>query len=110
MRFCDLKGLSDEVAFGLIEKCPQVEMKEALDNPEIFSGKFLVFLGNYDGFDTNRLCARTFEYISTEHKWKVSDVSIYDFFISSYFYHFSKPELQNQFYAFCNARAFLMDA
>ena len=110
MRFYDLKGLSDETASSLIAKCPKVEVKEVLDNPEILSKKILVFRGNYDGFDTNRLCARTFEYIPTEDRWKVLDVTIYDLFVSSFEYHFSKQELESKFKAFCNAKGFLMDA
>ena len=39
MRFYDLKGLSDETASSLIAKCPKVEVKEVLDNPEILSKK-----------------------------------------------------------------------
>lgn len=110
MRFYDLKGLSDEVASKLIAKCPRVEVKEVLDNPQILAEKVLVFRGNYDGFDTNRLCARTFEYISKEGRWKVSDVTVYDMFMSSFAYHFSKIELESQFKAFCNAKGFVMDA
>ena len=110
MRFGDLKGLSDEVASGLIAECPQVEVKKVLGNPEILSKKVLVFRGNYDCFATNRLCARTFEYIPTEDRWKVLDVTIYDLFVSSFEYHFSKQELESKFKAFCNAKGFLMDA
>lgn len=40
MRFYDLKGLSDENARNLIAKCPKVEVKKVLDNPEILSKKF----------------------------------------------------------------------
>lgn len=109
MRFYELKGLSDEEARDLIAKCPQVEIKKVLESPEIFSKKVLVFRGNYDGFDTNRLCARTFEYILTEEKWKVSDVTIYDMFVSSFAYHFSKTELESKFKAFCNEKGFVMD-
>ena len=110
MRFRDLNGLSDEVACASIEECQQVEMNEILDNPMILSEKILVFEGNYDGFDTNKLCVRTFEYISTEQRWKVSDVSIYDFFISSYYHLFSKEELREQFSTFCNMKGFVMYA
>ena len=110
MRFCELKGLSDEVASGFIAECPQFEVKEVLDNPEILSKKLLVFRGNYDGFATNRLCARTFEYISAEDRWKVSDVTIYDMFVTNFAYHFSRQELELKFKAFCNAKGFVMEA
>lgn len=110
MRFYELKGLSDETARSLIAECPKVEMKEVLDNPEILSKKILVFRGNYDGFATNRLCARTFEYIAEENRWRVSDVTIYDMFITSFDYHFSKRELESKFEDFCNAKGFVMDA
>ena len=110
MRFYELKGLSDEKAKSLIAKCKKVETKKVLENPEILSKKVLVFRGNYDGFDTNRLCVRTFEYILTEERWKVSDVSVYDMFVSSFAYHFSKMELESNFKAFCNAKGFVMDA
>jgi len=110
MRFYELKGLSDEVANRLIVECPQVEFKEVLDNPEVFSKKIIVFRGNYDHFDTTRLCARIFEYISTEDRWIVSDVTIYDMFIASFYHHFSKMELESKFKAFCNSAGFVMDA
>lgn len=110
MRFYDLIGLSDEVASSLIAKCPKVEVKEVLDNPEILLKKILVFRGNYDGFDTNRLCARTFEYIQTEARWRVSDVTVYDMFITSFAHHFLKRELESEFEDFCNANGFVMDA
>ena len=110
MRFYDLKGLSDEVASGLIAKCPKVELKTILDNPEILPKKILVFRGNYDGFDTNRLCARTFEYIPTEDRYKVADFTIYDMFGSGFAHHFSKRELESDFEAFCNSKGFVMDA
>lgn len=109
MRFCELRGLDNEVASSLIAKSPKVEAKKFLDNPESFSKKILVFRGNYDGFDTNRLCVRTFEYISKEKKWKVSDVIIYDLFTSSFDYHFSKRELEEKFEAFVKAKGFAMD-
>lgn len=110
MRFYDLKGLSDEAARNLIAKCPKVEVREVLDNPEILSKKILVFRGNYDGFATNRLCARTFEYIPTENRWRVSDVTVYDMFITSFVHLFSKQELESKFENFCNAKGFVMDA
>ena len=110
MRFYDLKGLSDEVASDLIAKCPKVELKTILDNPEILSKKILVFRGNYDGFATDRLCARTFEYIPTEDSYKVADFTIYDMFGASFNHHFSKRELESDFEAFCNSKGFVMDA
>ena len=110
MRFCELKGLSDEGASCLIAKCPKVEFKKVLDNPEMLSGKVLVFRGNYDGFDTNRLCARTFEFISTEDRWKVIDFTIYDMWGAGFCHHFSKRELEAEFNAFCNSKGFIMDA
>lgn len=110
MRLYDLIGLSDEEASSLIAKSPKSEMKAILDNPEILSEKLLVFRGNYDGFDTNRLCARTFKYIPAENRWKVSDITIYDMFVSSFAYHFSREELEAKFKAFCNATGFIMDA
>lgn len=110
MRFCDLKGLRDEEASKLIANCPRVEAKEVLDNPESFSKKLLVFRGNYDGFDTNGLCARTFEYIPTEDRWKVSDIIVYKMSGASFEKHFSKLELESNFKAFYNAEGFVMDA
>jgi len=110
MRFYDLEGLSDDVASGLIEECLKVEMQKILDNPELLFEKVLVFRGNYDGFATNRLCARTFRYMPAEDRWVVSDVTIYDMFITSFDYHFSKQELKLKFEPFCNAQGFVMDA
>ncbi len=110
MRFYDLKDLGDEEAKSLIGKCPKVEVKKVLENPEILSKKILVFRGNYEGFATNRLCARTFEYIPAEQKWKVSDVTVYDMFITSFDHHFSRKELETDFNAFCNGQGFVMDA
>lgn len=108
MRFYDLKGLSDEEASSLIAKCPKMELKEALDNPQLLTKRVLVFRGNFDGFDTTRLCARTFEYIPKKDRWKVSDFTIYDMWGSSFDYHFSKLELEERFN--CNAKGFVMDA
>lgn len=110
MRFYDLKGRDDEEARKLIAECPKVEVKEVLENPESLLGKILVFRGNYEGFDTNRLCARTFEYISEEDKWKVSDVTVYDMVTSSFCKHFLKQELESKFEAFCKGKGFVMDA
>lgn len=108
MRFYDLKGLSDEEANSLIAKCPKVELEEVLKNPEILSQKVLLFRGNYEEFATNRLCARTFEYIPKEDRWKVSDFTIYDMFGISFYHHFSKEELKSRFN--CKAKGFVMDA
>lgn len=108
MRFYDLKGLSDEEASSLIAKCPQVELQKVLESPEILSKKVLVFRGNYDGYATDRLCARTFEYIPTEDRWKISDFTIYDMFGTSFDYHFSKNELESKIN--CNSKGFVMDA
>lgn len=110
MRFYDLEGLSDEEARSLIAKCPQVELKEVLENPKVLLKKVLVFQGNYEEFDTNRLCARTFEYIPTEDRWKVSDFTIYDMFGVSFDHHFPKWQLELNFRTFCNAKGFVMDA
>lgn len=110
MRFYDLEGLEDEKTNSLIEKCPKLEVKKVLENPEILLEKILVFRGNYEGFATNRLCARTFEYIQAEEKWKVSDVTVYDMFKSSFDHHFSRVELEVNFKAFCNGQGFVMDA
>lgn len=110
MRFYDLKCLGDEEVNSLIEKCPKLEVKKVLENPEILSEKILVFRGNYEGFATNRLCVRTFEYIQSEEKWEVSDVTVYDMFKSSFDHHFSKVELEVNFKAFCNGQGFVMDA
>lgn len=107
MRFYDLKGLSDEEANSLIVKCPKVELEEVLKNPEILSQKVLVFRGNYDEFDTNRLCARIFEYIPKEDRWKVSDFTIYDMFEISFNHHFSKKELNSR--CNCKSKGFVMD-
>ncbi|MCI8277301.1 MAG: hypothetical protein HFJ46_05200 [Clostridia bacterium] len=109
MRFYELINLSDEEANELIKKSPRIEMKEVLEHPEDFVGKLLVFRGNYDGFATNRRCARTFEYILSKQRWRVSDVTIYDMFSSSFAYLFSSKELKEKFKAFCEAKAFVMD-
>lgn len=110
MRFYDLKGLSDKEASSLIAECSKVEMKEVLENPEILSKKILVFRGNYDGYATDRLCARTFEYIQKEKRWKVSDITIFDMFTTYFNHHFSKQELEVSFEAFCKSQGFVMDA
>ena len=109
MRFCELKGLEDRVASSLIAKSPYVELRDVLEKPGKFKGKKLVFRGNYDNFDTNRLCTRTFEYLPGEDRWKVEDVTVYDLFVSSFDYHFSKQELEERFEAFCNSKGFVMD-
>ena len=110
MRFYELKGLSDKEANELIIKCPQAAFKEVLDRPGDFSKKVLVFRGNYDGFATNRLCARIFRYILEEDKWEVADVTVYDMFISGFYYHFSTAELESEFKDFYNGKGFVMDA
>lgn len=109
MRFYDLKNLSDEEARSLIAKCQKIKVKEVLDNPDILSKKILIFRGNYDGFATNKLCVRTFEYIPAEQRWKVSDIIVNEMFKISFDKHFKKEELQEQFKAFCNAEGFVMD-
>lgn len=109
MRFYELINLSDEEANELIKKSPRVEMKDVLEQPDDFLGKLFVFRGNYDGFATYRLCARTFEYLPAEKKWRVSDVTVYDMFSSSFAYLFSSKELEEKFKAFCEAKAFVMD-
>ncbi len=110
MRFHDLKGLSDEEASSLIAGCSKVEMKQVLENPEILLKKILVFRGNYDGYATDRLCVRTFEYIQKEKRWKVSDITVFDMFTTSFYYHFSKQELETKFEAFFKSQGFVMDA
>ena len=111
MRFKELKGLSNEEASRRITACPQIQMRKVLDNPKILLNKVIVFRGNYDGFDTRNLCARTFQYISAENRWKVSDYDLFDMFYSSYEHHFLKEELENQFRAFCkdDSIGFIMD-
>lgn len=109
MRFIELEGLSDSDAEILIEKCREVELNEAIENPNEYQEKIFVFLGNYDGFATNRLCARTFEYISTEGSWEVSDITVYDMFKTSFDKHFSKFDLRTKFKDFCDAKGFVMD-
>lgn len=110
MRFYDLGNLSDEVVLKTIAECPKVEMKKVLENPELLLGKVLVFRGNYDGYATNRPCARTFEYLPAEDTWIVSDFTLYDMFGTSFAKHFTLQELEVQFKAFCDAEGFVMDA
>ena len=108
MRFRELEGLSDCETKILIEKCSKVKLNEAIKNPNDFIGKVIIFLGNYDGYATNRLCARTFEYISTESRWEVSDIIIYEMFKTSFAKHFSNFDLIMRFEEFCNAKGFAM--
>lgn len=110
MRLYDLKGLSDAEANELILKSSKVKLNDALENPEILSGKILVFRGNYDGFATDRLCIRTFEYLPKEEKWEVADATVYDMWISSFCYHFKSREVRLKFERFCEAEGFVMDA
>ena len=110
MRFKELKGLSNEEASRRITACPQIQMRKVLDNPEILSNKVIVFRGNYDGFDTRNLCARTFQYISAENRWLVSDFILINMSRTQYDHHFSKQEVEKQFRAFCNSAGFIMDA
>lgn len=110
MRFKELKGLSNEEASRRIAACPQIQMSKVLDNPKILSNKVIVFRGNYDGFDTRNLCARTFQYEAVEKKWKVSDYEIFNMSHTQYDHHFSKEELKRQFKAFCESDGFIMDA
>ena len=109
MRFYDLKNLSDEEAIKLITNCPKIKMEDALKNPVSLLKKIVVFLGNYDRFDTKRLCARTFEYIPEKDRWKVCDWTIYDLWGSSFDHYFLKNEIKTQFSEFCKTTGFVME-
>lgn len=110
MRFYDLKDLSDKEANHFILESEKIKLRDILTNPESLSGKILIFRGNYDGFATNRMCARTFKYLQDEKRWEVADVTIYDMFHAYFDHHFLPEELESQFKPFCDASGFIMDA
>ena len=109
MRLEELKNKTDEEQNEMIWSCPMHETKEILDNPELINGKVLLFRGNYDGLATSRLCARIIEYLPLEDRWKVSDMRLFDMDSTSYWHHFTREELENQFGPFCEGEGFLMD-
>ena len=109
MRFRELENKTDKEQNEMILFCPKYETKEILDNPKLLEGKVLVFRGNYDGYATKRLCARTIEYLSSKERWKVSDVILHEMFRTEFAYHFTREELEDKFRAFCEAKGFLMD-
>lgn len=109
MRFEELKGKSDSEQNRLISECPSCSMEEALNNPKLLENKILVFRGNYDGFATNRLCARTFEYLPSHDSWLVSDIILFEMEGTGFAYFFSSAELEDHFSDFCKSTGFIME-
>lgn len=109
MRFKELEGKTDKEQNDMILECKKCSTEEALKNPELLKGKILVFRGNYDGFATNRLCARTLEYLEKEKRWKISDVILHEMFETSFCHHFSDFELRVNFEDLCVSTGFLME-
>ncbi len=109
MRIEELKGKTNEEQSKLIAECPICKMEEALDNPKVLEKKILVFKGNYDGFCTDRLCARIVEYIPSKDRWQISDVILFDMDGTGYWHHFTKDELKFQFSDLCKSTGFMME-
>ncbi len=109
MRLEDLKGKTNEEQNKLIAECPKCKIEDALDNPKVLEKKILVFKGNYDGFDTDKLCARILEYIPSENSWQISDVILFDMDGTGYWHHFTKGELKTQFIDLCKSTGFVME-
>ena len=109
MRIEELKNKTDEEQYKMILSCPMYETKEILDNPKLLEGKVLLFIGNYDGLATNRLCARTIEYLSSEDRWKVSDMRLFDMDRTEFWQHFTRWKMENKFRPFCEAKGFIME-
>ena len=109
MRFLELEGKNDVEQNELIVNSPKCSTEKILESPELLEKKILVFRGNYDGYATNRLCARTLEYIPAEDRWKVSDIILYEMFKTEYCHHFSKTELKNKFADLYKSTGFVME-
>lgn len=110
MKLKDLEGKSREEQSQLSEKQPKALLLDMLEEPEKMQGKILVFRGNYDGYDTEGLCVRTFEYGESEGRWKVSDIDLSDMFTTSFDYGFFGHKLKNQFKGFCSdIKGFLLE-
>ena len=114
MKLEDLAGKSREEQSQLIEKQPEALLLDMLEEPEKMQGKILVFRGNYDGYATDGLCVRTFEYGESEgrwkDRWKVSDIDLSDMFTTLFDHGFSEHELKNQFKGFCSdIKGFLLE-
>lgn len=109
MRFLDLENKNDDEQNELIVKSPECKAETVLDNPKLLEKKILVFRGNYDGYATDRLCARTLEYISSEERWKVSDIILHEMFRTEFWHHFTTWELKSKFPGLCVSTGFLMD-
>lgn len=109
MRFKDLENKTDKEQYEMILSCEMCETKKVLDNPQILDKRILLFIGNYDGFATKRLCARTIEYLASEDRWKVSDIVLYNMDNLDFETHFTRWQLENEFRAFCQAGGFIID-
>ena len=109
MRIEELRNKTDDEQYKMIIYCPRCETKEILDNPTLLKGKVLMYMGNYDGLDTLRLCARIIEYLPSEDRWKVSDMRLFDMDGTEFGHHFTKEEMKRNFEPFCEARGFIVD-
>lgn len=54
-------------------------------------------------------CPRIIEYLPLEDRWKVSDMRLFDMDSTSYWHHFTREELENQFGPFCEGKGFIID-
>ena len=109
MRIEELTNKTDERQYRMILSCPKHKTEEIMANPKMLEGKALLFIGNYDGLATNRLCGRIVEYLPSEDRWKVSDMRLYDMDRTEFWHHFTKSEFKSCFRPFYEAEGFIVE-
>lgn len=108
MKLCDFIGLNGKQVMNLIRQCKFTEMETATEIPREYTKKVVLFLGNYANFDSDSdmPCARYFQYLPDEKKWKVVDITLWDGFEEEYDMHFTKKQINEKFRAFYKKTGF----